>query len=352
MIGQYNVVGLQVRQFCDMQKNLRHLSNCIDLAYTVASQELPVKLICLAESAIQGFPVGKPPVTEIPGPETEFLGKKAQALKAYIIGQLLFVRIQGISRDCLFNCAFIVDPQGKVIYRRAKSQVERIEAQWTTVPHDVWDDWVRIHGEGLDSFFPVVDTEIGKIGCAICMERGYPEVARGLAMNGAEIIYLPTYHEPFVGNEMYEVLTRARAIENTCYVIAPNSGAYQFPNFDVPFDICGGVNLIVDYRGAVIGRHQTTDDSFVAATLDLEALRHYRENNLGIGNFLKDLRIEQYRCIYEQPIYPKNMRLKGKLPAVSQLNEKESQTLQDNIERLLEQGIYSRSTHQERKKKG
>ena len=45
--------------------------------------------------------------------------------------------------------------------------------------------------------FPVVDTEIGRIGTIVCMEGSYPETARGLAMNGAEIMYRPSYPEPY-----------------------------------------------------------------------------------------------------------------------------------------------------------
>ncbi len=341
MIAQYNAIALQCRQFCDVPQNLRHLSNCIDMAYTLASQELPVKLICLAESAIQGFPVGEPPYTTIPGPETEFFAAKAKTLKAYIIGDLLFVRLKGIPPDRVFNCLFIVSPEGKMIYWRAKTQLERIEAQWSTVPHDVWDDWVKTYGKDLNSFYPVVDTEIGKLGCAVCMERGYPEVTRGLAMNGAEIIYLPTYHEPFVGSGVYEAVTRTRAFENTVYVLSPNCGAYQFPNFDAPFDICGGTNLIVDYKGMVIGRHQTTDDSFVGATIDVEALRQYRQNNLGIGNFLKDLRTEQFRMIYDEPVYPKNTRGSGKMLSAAELYSKENEILTSNIKKLQKKGIYT-----------
>jgi len=340
MIPQYNAIGLQTLQHSDVQKNLEQISIAIDLACTIGSQELPVKLICLAESAIQGFPVGEPPVTEIPGKETEFLGEKAKALNAYIIGQLLFVKIPGIPEDRVFNCLFIVDPKGEVIYRRAKCQLERIEAQWSTVPHDVWDLWIESYGNGLDAFYPVVDTEIGQIGCAVCMERGYPEIARGLAMNGAEIIYMPTYHEPFVGNGMYEVQARARAMDNTCYVISPTSGSYLLPGMEGPFDICGGQNLIVDYKGNVIGRHETSDYSFVCATIDIEALRHYRQENLGIGNFLKDLRTEQYRIIYEEPIYPKNLRKEGKMPSADELFEKENQILRENIKRLQEKKTY------------
>jgi predicted amidohydrolase len=347
MIKQYNAIGLQCRQFCEVETNLRHLSNCIDMAHTLASQELPVKLVCLPESAIQGFPLGDPPVTTIPGPETEFFAKKAKQLKTYIIGQLLFVKLKGIPDDRHFNCLFIVNDEGELIYWRAKTQLERIEAQWTTVPHDVWDLWVKEYGDDLNAFYPVVDTSIGKLGCAVCMERGYPEVCRGLAMNGAEVIYMSTYHEPFVGNGMYECIVRTRAFENTAYVISPNSGAYKFPNFDAPFDICGGVNLIADYKGNVIGRHQTTDDSFVAATIDIEAQRQYRERNLGIGNFLKDLRTEQYRLIYDKPIYPKNCRTEGKMAPISKLYEKEGEILQNNIAELKRRGVYGSCSYEE-----
>jgi len=340
MVSQYNVIGLQTLQFSDLRKNLEQLSIAMEIAYTIGSQELPVKLICLAEAAIQGFPPDEPPITEIPGPETEFLGEKAKAFGCYIIGQLLFVKIPDIPEDRLFNCSFIIAPDGEVIYTRAKCQIERIEAQWTTVPHDVWDLWIQKYGKGLDAFYPVAETDVGQIGCAVCMERGYPEIARGLAMNGAEIIYMPTYHEPFVGNGMYEVQARARAIDNTCYVISPASGAYLLPGMEAPFDICGGQSLIVDYKGNVIGRHETTDSSFVCATIDIEALRKYRQENLGIGNFLKDLRTEQYRIIYEEPIYPKNLRKEGPMPRGKELEEKENEILRENIRRLQERKTY------------
>lgn len=341
MIPLYNAIALQTIQFSDVQKNLEQISIAIDLAYTIGSQELPVKLICLAESAIQGFPTGDPPITEIPGPETAVLGEKARALNAFILGELLFVKMPGIPEDRLFNCLFAIDPNGDVIYTRPKCQLEALEAQWTTVPHDVWDLWIEKYGTGLDAFFPVVKTEIGNIGCAVCMERGYPEVARGLAMNGAEIIYMPTYHEPFVGNGVYEVLTRARAIDNTCYVISPNSGAYLLPGMEAPFDICGGQNLIVDFKGIVIGRHETTDNSFVCAMIDIETLRRYRHEVLGIGNSLKDLRTEQYRIIYEEPIYPKNLRKDGDMPDAIELREKEKKILRENIALLEDKKIYT-----------
>ena len=45
-------------------------------------------------------------------------------------------------------------------------------------------------------------------------------------MNGAEVLYMPSYPEPWVGMDWYEIHNRSRALDNTCYVIAPNSGAW------------------------------------------------------------------------------------------------------------------------------
>ena len=152
MIKQYNAIGLQCRQFCDVQQNLRHLSNCIDMAFTLASQELPVKLVCLPESAIQGFPMGDPPVTTIPGPETDFFAAKAKALKTYIIGQLLFVKLKGIPDDRLFNCLFIVNDKGEMIYWRAKTQLERIAIRYR-VQQQATEPGERCGRPGRANFF-------------------------------------------------------------------------------------------------------------------------------------------------------------------------------------------------------
>ena len=67
--------------------------------------------------------------------------------------------------------------------------------------------------------------------------------------------------------------------------------------------------MIVDYKGRIVGRHlYGSGSSYVAGTIDIEALRRFRQQALW-DNWLKDLQTEQYRLIYEQPIYPKNLYL-------------------------------------------
>jgi hypothetical protein len=165
---------------------------------------------------------------------------------------------------------------------------------------------VELYGSGLDAFFPVTDTEIGRIGCIICMEGSYPETARGLAMNGAEIVYRPSYPEPYVANGLWEVQNRARALDNTMYVVAPNPAAYlPMPESQFPIDTFGGKSMIVDYQGRVISNHEAGGAaSYAGAIIDIEALRQYRARSRW-GNWLR-ICAQSTRLIYDQPLYEQN----------------------------------------------
>jgi hypothetical protein len=78
-------------------------------------------------------------------------------------------------------------------------------------PHDVWDRWVELYGDGLDAFYPVADTEIGRLGVMMANEASYSENARGLALGGCEVAYRGPYPHPYAGNGFYEIQNRARA---------------------------------------------------------------------------------------------------------------------------------------------
>lgn len=358
MIEQYMALALQpTMRGCmrrsEVMTNIHHIGELIDAAVWLSSIDLPVRLICIPEGCLQGF-TGEvfdwdhekyvdEMALDVPGPETEALGRKAKQHNAYIIGQAK-VKHPKFPRK-FFNAAFVIDPHGEVIHKHHKLQV--FAREHSTVPHDVWDKWVELYGDGLDAFFPVVDTEIGRIGCVICMEGSFPETARGLAVNGAEILYRPAYPEPYVANGLWEVQNRARALDNTCYVVAPNPANYFLTQSSKDaIDTFGGQSMIVDYQGRILSEHKYgAGPSYAGAIIDVEALRQYRARSLW-GNWLRDLRTEQFRCIYAQPIYPKNLGLDKHPGRHADHDEIRHRVTAE----MMGKGIYQRPAHEKAEK--
>jgi predicted amidohydrolase len=215
--------------------------------------------------------------------------------------------------DLFFNVGFVVDPHGEVILKHHKVSA-LLPCERSVSPHDVWDWWVDKYGRTLQSFWPVADTAIGRMGVMMAMEANYPENGRGLAMNGCEIAYRASLPATFTQNDVFEISNRARALENNMYVVAPNIGTYYlFPDDETPVDAGGGNSMIVDYKGAIVGKQLYANGSnFVSGVINIEALRHHRAN-AQISNWMKDIRTEMAQVIYEKPIYPKNRYLR-KIP--------------------------------------
>ncbi len=356
MIEPYAIVALSPRTITvekpgDALRNVKRINEFIDTATTVGAWEgAPVRLVVIPEMAIQGLVANRPGnraleakfAMDIPGPETEELGKKARELDTYIAAELYMVRDNDFP-DRYFNIAFIVSPKGEIVYKRCKATSDAYEGGMlgNVNPHDVYDEWIEKKGKGnaMDAFFPVARTEIGNIGIAICHEGVYPEVVRGLAMNGAEIIIRPTLIEPGVMTGGWELQNRAHAMFNQVVVVAPNLGPEIRKDGGMQ-DLFGGRSMIVNHRGDILAQQTgwTSGDSFVTTVIDMEALRKVRVAN-GLFNQLKDLRTEQYRAIYDQPIYPKNQYLR-EAPTEGWL-EREEATRAANIQKLVDRGVIT-----------
>ena len=174
--------------------------------------------------------------------------------------------------DVLFNTTVLVGPNGvESIYRKVNPWIPwEVHAS----PHDI--------DPGGDHF-PVADTEIGRIGAAICYDWLFPESIRQLAFNGAEVLVrVSAYMDPWGATppmDWWTVVNRARAIENTAYVVAANQGAtmQHYPPFSWP-----GASMVVDYDGRILGQADPgPGERVVVAPIDIEGLRHERERRLG-----------------------------------------------------------------------
>jgi predicted amidohydrolase len=128
----------------------------------------------------------------IPGPSTEYFGQLAKELDLYIVAGLL----ERIGHQ-VFNTAVLMGPVEGLVGTYHKVCLPREEVEGGVSP-------------GGD--YPVFDTRFGKVGLMICWDVHFPEVARGLSINGADVIAMPIWG----GNP---TLAQARAIENQIYLV-------------------------------------------------------------------------------------------------------------------------------------
>jgi beta-ureidopropionase len=321
-IKPYTAVGLiptvrGIRKRADIRVNLEHLKHLVKAAAWLSSLDLPVRLIAIPEGALQGFndevmdldhaQFTREGAIDIPGEETEILGQLAREYDTFIIAQAKARHPDW--KDRFFNVGFILDPRGEVILQHYKVS-PLFPVEHSMCPHDIYDWWVQKYGRTLQAFWPVVDTDIGRLGIMMANEGSYPENARAIALNGAEVIYRASYPHPATGNDYFEIQNRARALDNNVYVVAPNMGTYYlFAEENTPIDTFGGRSFIINYRGQIVGKQDYgAGSTYVGGVVDIEALRDHRARAQW-DNWLKDLRTELYQILYETPIYPKNLYL-------------------------------------------
>jgi N-carbamoylputrescine amidase len=146
-----------------------------------------------------------------------------------------------------------------------------------------------------DTGFKAFPTAAGTIGAAICWDQWYPESARAMALQGAEVLLYPTA----IGSEPEEagaidtsVLWRramiGHAVSNSCYLAAANRvGTERIEDREQTYY---GTSFIADYQGEILAEANRTDEGVVVAALDLDAARSFRA---GMG-FFRDRRPDLY----------------------------------------------------------
>lgn len=120
----------------------------------------------------------------------------------------------------------------------------------------------------------VVDTPVGKMGLSICYDVRFPELYRSLALQGAQIMFIPAAFPIYTGYLHWELPIRARAVENQCYVIA--TGQYGFYDTGEGVeDAKYGSSMIVDPWGTVIAR-APEGEGIITADIDITKVDEFR----------------------------------------------------------------------------
>ena len=282
-----------------MAANTDRMLAMIDAAVAGSAPFLPVRLVVFPEfgHAAPVFPtVGElidRLAVPIPNEHTDRVRQKAREHGIYVqTGSM----IEQDARwpDVVFNTTCLIGPEG--ILHKYRKVNTWIPYEVHASPHDL---------EGYDEpLFPVAETPIGRLGCAICYDWLFPEALRQLTANGAEVlIRVSAYMDPWGATEpmnWWTLVNRTRALENTAYVVAANQGASlrHYPPYSWP-----GGSQVIDFDGRVLAEASPgPGERIVVAPIDISAVRHERETRVG-HHMLAHLRTEAYP-VYAQHQYP------------------------------------------------
>jgi nitrilase len=224
------------------------------------------KLVALPENfAIMGMnEYDKVKVGEVDGkgPIQDFLSNIAKKHGVWVIGGT--IPILGTDTSKVRAACLIIDDQGKRVARYDKVHLFDV-----SVP-DSNEEYRESDSVEAGTQTCVVETPFGKLGIAVCYDLRFPEFFRPLQRHDIDIIVIPSAFTAKTGAAHWEILLRARAIENLSYVIAPNQGGFH-KNGRQTY----GHSMIVDPWGVVLDCYKT-GSGFVTADIDKGRLEKTR----------------------------------------------------------------------------
>jgi len=197
----------------------------------------------------------------VPGPTTDRLAALAAELRVYLVGGSVLESAAGAAKA--FNTCTVFDPRGTLLATYRKIHLFDVD-----IPGHVSVRESDTRARGAE---PVtVATPLGVLGLSVCYDLRFPELYRRLGAGGAEIVCVPSAFTFPTGAHHWEILLRARAIENQVYVVAPNQigrGASGVMDY--------GHSLIVDPWGTPIAR-APNEETVIVAEIDREYLTRVR----------------------------------------------------------------------------
>jgi len=190
------------------------------------------------------------------GPVQAFLAETARRLRLWIVAGTVPLRVPGEERVAAASLVF--DERGERVARYDKIHLFDVD-----VPGRA-ESYRESANVAPGAGTVVVETPAGKLGLSVCYDVRFPELFRRLSAAGAQLFSIPSAFTAPTGRAHWEVLLRARAIENLCYVLAPaQSGVHESGRET------HGDTLIVDYWGSVLDR-RPQGRGVVVCELDLQ----------------------------------------------------------------------------------
>ena len=207
------------------------------------------------------------------GPTTALMQKLAHKHKMVMVVPIYEEEQAGI----YYNTASVIDADGKYLGKYRK----------THIPHCNPGFWEKFYFRPGNLGYPVFETAFAKVGVYICYDRHFPEGARALGLNGAEIVFNPSATVAGLSEYLWKLEQPAHAVANGYFV-----GAINRVGHEAPWNIGEfyGQSYFCDPRGKIVAEAPRDKDAVVVADLNLDMIDEVRS----VWQFYRDRRPDAY----------------------------------------------------------
>ena len=265
-MSKFIAAAIQMASTDNIEENLRQAGLLLEEAAARGA-----KLAALPEYLHKLVHRSKEAAEEIPGGRTfQFFSEKARQLDMWILAGTIFEKKEGALP---YNTSMLIAPDGTLAakYRKVHLCDLVLPGGQTTI--------MESHNMSPGEKPVVYDAEgIGRVGFSICYDVRFPEFYRGMALQGAELFFVPADFGKRTGLAHRELLLRARAVENSCYVIAHQQCHEK---------ACGQTMIIAPW-GTVLARLDM-EPGVITAEIDMENPRATRDSMGIFANRRTDL---------------------------------------------------------------
>ena len=212
------------------------------------------------------------------GPTTKLMQELAKKHSMVIVVPIYEEESPGV----YYNTAAVIDADGTYLGKYRKNHI----------PHVAPGFWEKFYFKPGNLGYPVFDTAYAKVGVYICYDRHFPEGARALGLNGAEIVFNPSATVAGLSEYLWKLEQPAHAVANAYFV-----GAINRVGHEQPWDIGEfyGQSYFCDPRGQFLANGSRDKTELVTAELDFDKIREVRNT----WQFFRDRRPETYEELVE-----------------------------------------------------
>ena len=214
------------------------------------------------------------------GPTTELMQKLAQELKMVLVVPMYEQDGVGV----YYNTAAVIDSDGTYKGKYRKTHIPQLPGFWE-----------KFYFRPGNLGYPVFDTSVGKVGVYICHDRHFPEGARALGLNGAEMVFIPSATSRGLSQHLWRIEQTAHAIFNTYYVGTINRvGIEEYGDDDFY-----GESYFCDPKGQFVGELGSAhDEELLVRDLDLDVIQQVRDT----WHFYFNRRPDQYGLLVRDTV--------------------------------------------------